>query len=107
MATAGEHDLERELIDLVAALGHGGGLITPAVYDTAQVARFAAPCEGPAPALEWLTHQQDEDGGWGASANVASRHVSTLAAMLALSDHAQAPGRRNAIAAGAHFLSVS
>ena len=46
--------LSLELRQLIADLGKDGGLISPSVYDTAQVLRFYPPEEGVAPALEWL-----------------------------------------------------
>ncbi|MBD2248543.1 hypothetical protein [Nostoc sp. FACHB-888] len=54
-----------ELRSLIADLGKNGGLISPSVYDTAQVLRFYPPATGVEPALEWLLTQQQADGGWG------------------------------------------
>jgi Prenyltransferase and squalene oxidase repeat len=93
-------EIEDELVRLVADLGRGGGIVTPAIYDTAQVARFAPAPGGAEPALAWLRAQQDADGGWGGPAHTFSRHISTLAAMLAL------PGT-DAAAAGARYLRTS
>ena len=73
-----------DLRSLIADLGKDGGLISPSVYDTAQVLRFCPPEEGVEPALEWILGQQQPDGGWGNSAVPLSRHVPTLASVLAL-----------------------
>lgn len=73
-----------ELRLLLAELGSAGGLISPSLYDTAQVARLAPPPEGPCPALDWLLTQQRPDGGWGEPSLPYARAVPTLAAVLAL-----------------------
>jgi len=54
-----------ELQSLMADLGKAGGLISPSIYDTAQVLRLYPPPEGPEPTLDWLLQQQQADGGWG------------------------------------------
>ncbi len=43
-----------ELRTLIGELGKDGGLISPSVYDTAQVLRYYPPKEGVEPALHWL-----------------------------------------------------
>jgi halimadienyl-diphosphate synthase len=63
--------------------------VAPAAYDTARVARMAAPEEPGAPAhpraLAWLLAHQYGDGTWGALVPYHhDRVVSTLAAMMAL-----------------------
>ncbi len=73
-----------DLRSLIADLGKDGGLISPSVYDTAQVLRFCPPEEGVEPALEWILGQQQPDGGWGNTAVPLSRHMPTLASVLAL-----------------------
>ena len=65
------------------ALGSNGGQISPAVYDTAQLLRFAPP-DNPRPAWDWLMAQQHPDGGWGDPVAPRARTVPTLAAVLAL-----------------------
>ena len=67
-----------DLRTLIADLGKDGGLISPSVYDTAQVLRFCPPKEGVEPALEWILGQQQPDGGWGNPAVPLSRTVPTL-----------------------------
>jgi hypothetical protein len=76
--------LVTELRALVADLGKDGGLLSPAIYDTAQVVRFYPPPEGPEPALNWLVAQQQADGGWGNVDSPYTRVVPTLATLLAL-----------------------
>ncbi|MEN9938903.1 MAG: hypothetical protein RLZZ387_5482 [Chloroflexota bacterium] len=71
---------------LIADLGKDGGLMSPSIYDTAQVLRLAPP-EDPRPALVWLIEQQQPDGGWGSPAVPRARDVPTLAALLALHTH--------------------
>lgn len=73
-----------ELQSLVADLGKAGGLISPSIYDTAQVIRLYPPPEGVEPALAWLLDQQQADGGWGEPEAPYARDVPTLAAILAL-----------------------
>lgn len=87
------HLLFTELRERIAALGKDGGLISPSVYDTAQVIRFALPPEAAEPALQWLRNQQRADGGWGDPAVPYARQVPTLAAVLAL-HHTNQPAQR-------------
>lgn len=97
--TAYLEDLVKELLKL----GELGGVITPAIYDTAQLLRYAPPAD-PAELerlVDWLLQQQQQDGGWGGEVGSDSlpRHVPTLAAVLAL--HEKAPESRKAPAAAA------
>lgn len=93
-----------ELQSLVTDLGKDGGLISPSIYDTAQVIRLYPPPEGPQPALEWLVQQQHANGGWGEPSAPYARDVPTLAATLALHSSPQAPKYRPVIEAGVEFL---
>lgn len=93
-----------ELQSLVANLGKDGGLVSPSIYDTAQVIRFYPPPEGAQPAIEWLLQQQRSDGGWGEPNTPYARDVPTLAAILALYSHSQEPKNRATINAGLDFL---
>ena len=52
-----------DLRHLIARLGTDGGLMSPSIYDTAQVLRLAPPVEPLWPTLEWLVAQQHPDGG--------------------------------------------
>ena len=92
-----------ELQALVANLGKDGGLVSPSIYDTAQVIRCYPPPEGTQPAIEWLLQQQHGDGGWGEPSSPYARDVPTLAAILALHS-AQEPTHQATIDAGLDFL---
>ncbi|MCY1080232.1 prenyltransferase/squalene oxidase repeat-containing protein [Archangium lansingense] len=87
----------------IQALGAQGGILTPSVYDTAQVLRDAPP-EDPRPAVEWLMRQQRPDGGWGSELMPLARHVPTLAAVLALRGSSDTPESRRAVEGGIEFF---
>jgi hypothetical protein len=89
---------------LIADLGKDGGQIGASVYDTAQVLRMAPPPEGVWPALNWLTQQQQADGGWGDPAVPRTRDVPTLAAVLALHTYGTRAPERTAVHTGLAFL---
>jgi len=93
-----------ELRSLVADLGRDGGLISPSVYDTAQVIRLYPPPQGPEPAIEWLLDQQQADGGWGESGAPYARDAPTLAAVLALHAYPQCRKNGAAMDVGLRFL---
>jgi hypothetical protein len=97
-------ELMAELYDLIGALGKDGGLISPSIYDTAQVTRLSPLPGDKRPALEWLLRQQQPDGGWGTPTTPRTRDVPTLAAILAL--HATNPTAEPlpAVQAGLAFL---
>jgi hypothetical protein len=95
---------DTESATLVGDLGAGGGLVSASVYDTAQVVRFAPPPAGSEPAVRWLTGQQAPDGGWGSPAQPLSRHISTLAAMLALAGSDGGADICDAVARGEEFM---
>ena len=92
-----------ELRALIADLGKGGGIISPSVYDTAQVLRLYPPNEDIEPAFQWLLAQQRADGGWGSAETPYARDVPTLAASLALHMHYQGK-QQAAVDAGLAFL---
>ncbi|MFO0588400.1 MAG: prenyltransferase/squalene oxidase repeat-containing protein [Polyangiaceae bacterium] len=97
-----------DLARIVGDLGRDGGLMTPSVYDTAQVLRFAPPAD-PGPAVTWLLSLQAEDGGWGDIDVPLARHVPTLASILALASIARGArggdlDGRTAILRGIEFL---
>ena len=92
-----------ELRALVRALGTDGGLISPSVYDTAQVARLLPRHPDRGAALDWVLDQQQPDGGWGDPAVPLTRHVATLAALLALGA-APLPAARVAVQRGTAFF---
>ncbi|HXF61451.1 MAG TPA: prenyltransferase/squalene oxidase repeat-containing protein, partial [Caldilineaceae bacterium] len=93
-----------ELRTLIEDLGKDGGLISPSVYDTAQVLRLYPPKEGVEAGLEWLLSQQHDDGGWGAPSWLMARDVPTLAALLALQTYRRDQTAQKAIEAGLAFL---
>lgn len=94
----------QELRRLVADLGKDGGLISPSIYDTAQVLRLYPPTEGVEPGLDWLLAQQRSDGGWGTPDAPYARTVPTLAALLALHCYRKDRKTRIYIDAGLAFL---
>jgi hypothetical protein len=96
--------LTTDLRHLIGDLGRDGGLISPSIYDTAQVVRLAPPETGVWPALNWLMAQQHADGGWGDPVVPRARDVPTLAAVLALSAHQQRRVVRESVQAGVAFL---
>lgn len=93
-----------DLCKLVADLGKDGGIVSPSIYDTAQVLRLYPPEEGVEAGLEWLLAQQQADGGWGNPAVPASRDVPTLATILALHKYRKDPEAARSIRAGLAFL---
>ncbi|RRR74934.1 MAG: hypothetical protein EI684_05905 [Candidatus Viridilinea halotolerans] len=101
------YEIDILLTDLrhtIADLGKDGGLITPAVYDTAQVLRWAPPVEGIWPALDWLHAEQHADGGWGDPATPRTRDLPTLAAVLAIHTHCSRRHSQEAVRRGVAFL---
>ncbi len=92
-----------ELRQIVHDLGTEGGLVSPSIYDSAQVLRLYPPADC-RPALDWLLQQQRADCGWGDPAMPHARDVPTLGAMLALKARDGRPAARAAIAAGCTFL---
>ncbi len=90
-----------EIRHLLMTLDTDGGLLTPSVYETAQVLRFCPDTSHPAGVAEWLLRQQEADGGWGDPATPLYRAVPTAAALLALVERAPQNVRtRQAVAAG-------
>ncbi|WPB74130.1 hypothetical protein KYC5002_34500 [Archangium violaceum] len=87
----------------IQLLGAQGGVLTPSVYDTAQVLRYAPP-EDPRPAVGWLMRQQRPDGGWGSELMPLARHIPTLAAVLALRATSDTPESREAVEGGIEFF---
>lgn len=87
----------------IQELGAQGGVLTPSVYDTAQVLRYAPP-EDPRPTVSWLLRQQRPDGGWGSELIPLARHIPTLAAVLALRGASDTPESRRAVEGGIEFF---
>ncbi len=82
-------DVREDLVGEIAALLQdlGKGKIHGVAYDTAWIARLAPRYPGYEfeDSIDWLRHNQHEDGTWGASQlQYHDRFVSTLAAMIAL-----------------------
>jgi hypothetical protein len=97
-------DLIAELRTLIGELGQSGGLVSPSVYDTAQLLRLFPPQEGVVPGLQWLLQQQYADGGWGVPTVPVARDVPTLAALLALYTYRHLLPVDTALETGLHFL---
>lgn len=93
-----------ELRALIKQLGDHGGLVSPSVYETAEVLRLHPPTEGVRPGLEWLLRQQGADGGWGIQTAPLTRDVPTLAAILTLHVYRHEIEADQAIQAGLQFL---
>jgi len=93
-----------ELQSLVSATGQGGGLMSPSIYDTAQVLRLLAPEDSAPAVVDWLLDQQATDGGWGDSVLPLHRDIPSLSAILALRRFPQNPRTHGAIEAGLRFL---
>jgi halimadienyl-diphosphate synthase len=94
-----------DLQHLIAELGDNGGLISPSIYDTAQVLRYAPP-QDVRPVITWLIDQQEPDGGWGTPGTPRARDVPTLAALLALQVHGDDQMVRQSIHAGLAFVAA-
>jgi hypothetical protein len=93
-----------DLQALLNSLGNDGGLVSPSVYDTAQVLRLAPPADGGLRARQWLLAQQQPDGGWGDPAMPRARDLPTLATLLALYVDRDNPQTRDVVHAGTAFL---
>lgn len=93
-----------DLRSLITNLGKYGGLISPSVYNTAQVLRLCPPQQGVWPAVNWLLEQQQADGGWGDSAVPLARDVPTLASVLTLHTYGNRKATRDAAQEGLSFL---
>lgn len=99
-----QEQLLAELKALVSDLGKDGGLISPSIYDTAQLLRLYPPAEGVDAALDWLVSQQRIDGGWGDPAVPTARDVPTLAAILTIFTYRRDRTSRQIVDAGLEFL---
>jgi halimadienyl-diphosphate synthase len=87
----------------IQELGHQGGVLSPSIYDTAQLLRNAPP-EDPRPAIDWLLQQQRPDGGWAPEVLPLARHIPTLAAVLALRSVSDTRESREAVERGIAFF---
>jgi halimadienyl-diphosphate synthase len=94
-----------DLQHLINELGNDGGLISPSVYDTAQVLRYAPPNDIQ-PVVAWLIEQQAADGGWGSPEAPRTRDLPTLAALLALQTRGEGRLVQQAIRAGLTFIAL-
>lgn len=92
--------VDRELI----AVGHDGGRLSPAIYDTAMALRTQDSPTVHGSAWAWLLAMQQPDGGWGTPETGRARTLPTLSAVLALHRHAPTPGITKAINAGLAFI---
>jgi Squalene-hopene cyclase C-terminal domain/Prenyltransferase and squalene oxidase repeat len=99
-----EKECLTELRNLVLELGQHGGLISPSVYDTAQVLRLSPVTDDRASTVAWLIARQHSDGGWGQPSATRARDLPTLAASLALRAQRGSIGASDAAQAGFAFL---
>ena len=76
-----------QLRRLIRHLGNGGGLMSPSIYETAQVLRFCPELVETDKVVDRLLGCQQLDGGWGEPFAPLYRHVPTLAAILALNSY--------------------
>lgn len=97
------HNVLTELRSLITDLGKGGGMMSPSIYDTAQVLRYC-PAPDSLAVVDWLLARQQADGGWGDPLIPITRPVPTLATMLALQPYTQKTSVRQAIEAGERWL---
>jgi len=93
-----------DLRSLITNLGKNGGLISPSVYDTAQVLRLYPPQQGEWHLVDWLLGQQQADGGWGDPIAPFARDLPTLASVLALHAYSNRKATRDATREGLAFL---
>jgi hypothetical protein len=89
---------------VIRQLGHGGGAMTPSVYETAQVLRFCPELIEVDRGVDWLLRCQLPDGGWNDPASPLYRDVPTLAALLALRTYHRHERVRWACNIGHRFL---
>jgi len=85
----------------------GTNKVDGVVYDTAWVARLASryPNRGFEASLEWLRRHQFPDGSWGAALNhYHDRYISTLAALVALSEGGNDPRDKRRLKRGEDAL---
>jgi halimadienyl-diphosphate synthase len=99
-----ENQYLAELRLLIRQFGQQGGLISPSVYDTAQVLRLAPVEEQRAGVVAWLLAQQQADSGWGPTAASSARDLPTLAAALPLRAQPGSKQEQDASEAGFAFL---
>ncbi len=99
-----ENECLTELRNLVLELGRDGGLISPSVYDTAQVLRLSPLTGDCASTVAWLIARQHSDGGWGHPSATRARDLPTLAAALALRAQRGSKDASDAAQAGFAFL---
>lgn len=94
-------NLVQEIRSLLLTLDRDGGLITPSIYETAQVLRFYPTTDRIKETVEWLLQQQRSDGAWGDPSAPLYRAVPTVAALLALSRRSSRTQReQDAVSAG-------
>lgn len=99
-----EDILLTDALSLIPSLGAGGGVMSPAIYDTAQILRTLPEFTDKWATIDWLLSLQQSDGGWGELAMPIGRHIPTFAAILAIRQHDRRKVGANAVDAGLSFL---
>ena len=98
-----EGELVQAIISLLQTTGTNGGMVSPSIYDTAQILLLHSP-ERAQPLIGWLQSQQRGDGGWFDPVTPYIRDTPTLAAILALAAHSYDHHCMKAVERGLAFL---
>jgi hypothetical protein len=89
---------------LASSVCQSDGVVSPSIYDTAQILRLQPQLSEPHAVIDWLLDQQDADGGWGTPTLPVARLVPTVASLLALSNAPATAAVAEARGAGRAFL---
>lgn len=89
---------------LIRSLGENGGLMTPSIYETAQVLRFCPEYVEVDNVIDWLLRRQQPDGSWGERSSPLYSDAPTLAVLLALRAYRRHVPVREAVGAAERYL---